>query len=129
MSPAEPTVTCPLAAAWVLFERHTLQPAASRHFGVPVRSTRHLGTYACRNVYHRPAGRRSEHATANAIDVSGFVLADGREVSLARHWSGSGPEAAFLREVRDGACRWFRAVLGPDHNAEHRDHFHLDRGP
>ena len=56
-------------------------------------------------------------------------LADGREVSLARHWSAAGPEAAFLREVRDGACRWLRAVLGPDHNAEHRDHFHLDEGP
>ena len=40
----------------------------------------------------------------------------------------AGAEAAFLREVRDGACRWFRAVLGPEHNAEHRDHFHLDRG-
>ena len=49
-------------------------------------------------------------------------------MSLARHWSGAEPEAAFLREVRDGACRWFRAVLGPEYNAEHRDHFHLDRG-
>jgi hypothetical protein len=128
MLPAEPVVTCPLAASWVLFERHTVQPAALRHFGVPVRSARHLGTYACRNVNHRPVGRRSEHATANAIDVSGFVLADGREVSLARHWSGAGPEAGFLREVRDGACRWFRAVLGPEYNAGHRDHLHLDRG-
>jgi hypothetical protein len=128
MAPAEPAATCPLAAAWVLFERHTLQPAALRHFGVPVRSARHLGTFACRNVNHRPMGRRSEHATANAIDVSGFVLADGREVSVARHWPSGGPEAAFLREVRDGACRWFRAVLGPDHDAAHRDHFHLDRG-
>lgn len=128
MSPAAPVVSCPLAAAWALFERHTLQPAARQHFGVPVRSVRHFGTYACRNVNHRPAGRRSEHATANAIDVSGFALADGREVSLARHWSGPGAEAAFLRDVRDGACRWFRAVLGPDHDAAHRDHFHFDRG-
>jgi hypothetical protein len=129
MLPSEPAATCPLAAAWFLFERDTLQPAALRHFGVPVRAARHFGTYACRNLNHRPTGRRSEHATANAIDVAGFVLADGREVSLARHWSdGAGAEAAFLREVRDGACRWFRAVLGPEHNAEHRDHFHLDRG-
>jgi hypothetical protein len=128
MLPAEPIATCPLAASWVLFERHTVQPAALRHFGVPVRSARHLGTYACRNVNHRPVGRWSEHATANAIDVAGFVLADGREVSLAQHWSGAGPEAGFLREVRDGACRWFRAVLGPEYDAGHRDHLHLDRG-
>ena len=38
------------------------------------------------------------------------------------------PEAAFLREVNDGACRFFNAVLGPDYNAAHRDHFHLDMG-
>jgi hypothetical protein len=44
MLPPEPAATCPLAASWLLFERHTLQPAAQRHFGVPVRSARHLGT-------------------------------------------------------------------------------------
>ena len=71
----------------------------------------------------------SEHAVANAIDIRGFVLDDGRIVSLARHWSSAkGPEAAFLREVNDGACRFFNAVLGPDYNAAHRDHFHLDMG-
>ncbi len=39
------------------------------------------------------------------------------------------PKATFLRQVRDGACQGFRAVLGPDYNAAHRNHFHLDRGP
>jgi hypothetical protein len=34
----------------------------------------------------------------------------------------------FLRQVRDGACPWFRAVLSPDYNAAHRDHLHLDFG-
>lgn len=36
--------------------------------------------------------------------------------------------AAFLREVRDGACGIFHAVLGPDYNALHRSHFHFDIG-
>lgn len=129
VSPGGPVVTCPMAAAWTLFERHTLQPASRTHFGSEVAAVRQLGTYACRNVNHAASGRRSQHATANAIDVAGFRLRDGREISLARHWGGPGPEAAFLRQVRDGACRWFRVVLGPDHNAAHRDHFHLDRGP
>lgn len=127
--PADPVTTCPLAAAWVLFERNTLQPAARAHLGTEVAGLRHFGTYACRNVNHAAAGRRSEHATANAIDIAGFVLRDGREVRLATAWPGSGPEAAFLRSVRDGACRWFRAVLGPDYNAAHQDHFHFDMGP
>jgi hypothetical protein len=128
-SPADPVTTCPLAAAWVLFERNTLQPAARAHLGTEVTGLRHFGTYACRNVNHAAAGRRSEHATANAIDIAGFLLRDGREVRLATAWPGSGPEAAFLRSVRDGACRWFRAVLGPDYNAAHQDHFHFDMGP
>ncbi|PZW50884.1 hypothetical protein C8P66_10199 [Humitalea rosea] len=126
--PADPTVTCPLAAAWVLFERNSLQPAASAHLGSGVAAIRHFGTYACRNVNHATAGRRSQHATANAIDVAAFVLRDGREVSVLRDWGGQGDRAAFLRAVRDGACRWFGAVLGPDHNAAHRNHFHLDMG-
>lgn len=123
------TVTCPLAAAWMLFETHTLQPAAQRHFGQRVTRVRHLGSYACRNVYGRVEGRRSEHATANALDIAGFTLADGTTIALPGNWTpADGRKAAFLREVRDGACEVFRAVLGPDYNEAHRDHFHLDMG-
>jgi hypothetical protein len=128
-TPAQPIVTCPLAAAWILFERNTLQPAAQKHLQSEVVAVRHLGTYACRNVNHATAGRRSQHATANAIDIAGFVLRDGREVRLAQDWTGTDSEAAFLRAVRDGACRWFRGVLGPDYNTAHHDHFHFDMGP
>lgn len=129
MSPGPFAATCPLAAAWVLFEREVLQPAARRHLGQPVARVLHLGSYACRNVNRRPQGRRSEHATANALDVAGFVLADGRRITLARHWrSPDAAEAQFLRAVHAGACRFFDLVLGPDHDALHRDHFHLDMG-
>jgi hypothetical protein len=121
--------TCPLAAAWVLFEREALQPAARRHLGQRVATVRHFGSYACRNLYGRADGRRSEHATANAVDLAGFVLADGREVTVARDWQRTGtPEAAFLRAVHAGACRFFDVVLGPAYNAAHRDHLHLDMG-
>lgn len=129
ITPAGPVGTCPLAAAWVLFERNTLQPEARRHLGREVAAVRHFGTYACRNVNHAEAGPRSQHATANAIDIVGFVLPDGREIELRQGWSGSGSDAAFLRAVRDGACRWFNVVLSPDYNALHRDHFHFDMGP
>ncbi|UFN47593.1 extensin family protein [Roseomonas sp. OT10] len=127
LSPPAPMATCPLAAAWTIYAGQVLQPAAERHLGQPVVRVRQLGTYACRDV--RGGTRRSQHATANAIDVAGFTLADGREVSLARDWDDPGPRGAFLRDARDGACRLFDAVLGPDYNAAHRDHFHLDRGP
>ncbi|MBF3247311.1 extensin, partial [Pseudomonas aeruginosa] len=43
-------------------------------------------------------------------------------------WAGESADGRFLRRVRDGACASFNAVLGPDYNAAHRDHFHLDMG-
>lgn len=120
--------TCPLAVSLALFELHVLQPAARRHLNQELVRLEHLGTYACRNLYHRESGRRSEHATANAIDISGFVLADGTQIRVLTDWNGPAPKAAFLRAVRDGACRFFDVVLSPDYNEAHRDHFHFDRG-
>lgn len=120
--------TCPVAVAFALFERHALQPAAQQVFGQPVVQVDHLGSYACRNVYNRTDGRLSQHATANALDIAGFRLKDGQRIELQRDWSGDGAKARFLRQVRDGACETFNTVLGPDYNAAHHNHFHLDMG-
>ncbi|RYF37384.1 MAG: extensin, partial [Comamonadaceae bacterium] len=54
--------------------------------------------------------------------------ADGRRIGVLRDWSRPGPEADFLRKVHAGACRFFDGVLGPEYNAAHRDHLHLDGG-
>jgi hypothetical protein len=121
-------VTCPLAVAWTLFDAHVLQPSARRHFGQEVARVIHAGSYACRNINHRLGGPRSEHATANALDVTGFVLSDGTRVTVLQDWRGDGRKAAFLRDLRAGACRFFDVVLTPDFNEAHRDHFHLDMG-
>jgi hypothetical protein len=129
LSPPAPVMTCPVALAYIGWERHVVQPAAREVLGAPVTGIEHFGTYACRNVYGREQGRRSEHAGANAVDVHTFVLAGGRQVSVQPHYRLDDPRGGFLRRVRDGACRWFRATLGPEYNAAHRDHFHLDRGP
>ena len=120
--------TCPLAVSWAMFELHVLQPAARQHLGQEVARVQHFDTYACRNLYHREAGRRSEHATANAIDIAGFRLADGTQITVLADWNGSASRAAFLRALRDGACRFFDVVLSPDYNEAHRDHFHFDMG-
>ena len=123
------TATCPLAVAWALFDAHVLGPAAQRHLGQAVVRVTHFGTYACRNIYHRAGGRRSEHATANAIDISGFVLADGQHVTLKADWAGADQRrSAFLRALRDGACGLFDVVLSPAYNEAHHDHFHFDMG-
>nr|WP_255662744.1 extensin family protein [Acidovorax sp. D4N7] len=122
------TLSCPAAASLALWERHVLQPAAQATLGTGVRRIEHLGSYSCRNVYGREAGNRSQHATANALDIAGFTLDDGRRISVARQWQGDAPAATFLREVHQGACRFFNGVLGPEYNQAHADHFHLDSG-
>ncbi|MGY2330446.1 extensin-like domain-containing protein [Pseudomonas sp. SDT2931_S440] len=120
--------SCPLAVAFALFERHSLQPAAQAVFGQTVTQVDHLGSFACRNIYNRANGRLSQHASANAVDIAGFRLADGRTISVLKDWPGDGERARFLRQVRDGACKDFNVVLSPDYNAAHRNHFHLDMG-
>jgi hypothetical protein len=121
--------SCPLAVAFALFERHGLQPAAQAVYGQAVVRVDHLGSFACRNMYGREQGARSQHASANALDIAGFRLADGRSISVLRDWPKQGADARFLRLARDGACGSFNVVLSPDYNAAHRNHFHLDVGP
>ena len=126
-SPANLGVACPVAAALALWEWEVVQPAAVRHFRMRVTRVEHLGSYNCRRLYGRSSGDFSQHATANAVDISGFRLEDGTRVSVLGDWTKGSPRAAFLRDVRDGACEVFSTVLSPDYNAAHRDHFHLDQ--
>ena len=85
------------------------------------------GSFACRSI---AGGQRpSQHSYANALDIVGFRLGDGRRISVLRHWPGEGDKARFLRLVRQAACERFNVTLGPDYNAAHRDHFHVDMGP
>jgi len=125
-APSGVVTSCPVAAALSLWERSAVQPAAERHLGARVAVIEHAGSYSCRRLYGRSEGAFSEHATADAFDVLGFRLADGRRISVLRDWTDGGPEAAFLHEVRNGACPLFATVLSPDYNAAHSDHLHLD---
>jgi hypothetical protein len=125
--PADLGTSCPVAAALALWEWHVVQPAALGRFGSRVAAIDHYGSYSCRRLYGRDKGAWSEHATANAIDIAGFRLEDGTRISVVANWDEGGRKAAFLREVRDGACDLFATVLSPDYNEAHRDHFHLDQ--
>lgn len=125
--PADLGTSCPVAAGLALWEWHVVQPAALRHFGAKIAAVEHFGSYSCRRIYGRSEGAWSEHSTANAVDIAGFRLADGRRINVAADWDGAGAKGRFLRDVRDGACRLFATTLSPDYNAAHRDHLHLDQ--
>lgn len=120
--------SCPLAVAYALFEYHSLQPTAEAVLGQRVTRIDHLGSFACRNMYNRSEGRLSQHASANALDIAGFRLANGQRIDLLKDWNDPGEKGRFLKEVQQAACKHFNTVLGPEYNAAHRNHFHLDMG-
>lgn len=124
------TLACPLAVAWVMFERQQLQPLAEQHLGARVARVDHFGSFACRNIYNRDNARKSQHASANALDVAAFRTADGRRISVLDDWDNSRDKTRedFLREVHSRACGYFGTVLGPDYNQPHENHFHLEGG-
>lgn len=173
------TLRCPMIAALDTWISDKLQPAAKKSFGSPI--VRILaGSYSCRNRYGLARAPLSEHALMNAIDISGFVLENGKIIRVSRSWGAHKDEATddtpkagvahgkgsktvtvvavrlgapgavahdaddkskkkddakepeqgatseFLHLAHDDACKIFGTVLGPDANAAHHDHFHLD---
>lgn len=115
---------CATALRLAMWERHDIQNVAQEVFGQSVSGLIHVGSYNCRRV-RGSATRMSTHATAMAIDISGFTLDDGTRIDLLKDWEGGGARSKFLNEMRDTSCYWFETVLGPDFNALHADHFHL----
>lgn len=120
-------VTCPLAASLVLFDLHVIQPEAQKSFGHGVAVVEQVGSYNCRNVKGDDSNALSSHAQARAIDVTGFRLDDGRDITLARDWNRPGA-GNFLHDTEQHAWGFFGVVLGPDYNAAHAGHLHLQEG-
>ncbi len=121
------TIGCPLVVALESWLAEVVQPYAQADFGENVVELEAFGAYSCRSVDNLYGAPLSEHSFGNAIDVSGFRLADGREIVIVRDWKKTGSqEAAFLREVHAGACQHFTTVLGPGADVFHYNHFHLD---
>ncbi len=118
-------VACPLAETLAGWARFGVDRAARQILGSPLARIETMGSYSCRNVAGND--RRSAHATAQAIDVAAFILADGRRISVREHWSeGSPQEKQFLAIAHQSACKRFGTVLGPAYNAAHRDHLHVE---
>lgn len=83
--------------------------------------------YECRNVDHAKSGNLSFHAFADALDIMGFALSDGRKINIAPGFNGT-PEQGrdILHFARDAACTHFMTVLSPDADSFHQDNMHLD---
>lgn len=92
-------VNCRIAAAVHSWTETVLQPAARSHLGTSVKRISGVQGHACRNRNNAKSGPISEHAFANAIDVTELHLADGRVVSVAKDWGPVARDAPAVQPV------------------------------
>lgn len=115
-------MNCRTAKALKTWVDKGIQPAFKANGGVS--ELRVVAHFACRTRNNRPGAKISEHGKGNAIDIAGFTLGDGTQVSLLQGWRGKHSKA--LRSIHRAACGPFGTVLGPNSDRFHQDHFHVD---
>jgi len=115
------TLRCPMASEVADWVRSDIAPL-TQALGSEITSLDNFDSFECRGRNRVKGAPLSEHGKANALDVRGFKLADGREIGLTDR---SAPRS--LREdVLHSVCARFMTVLGPDSDWYHEDHIHLD---
>ncbi|HKJ60950.1 MAG TPA: extensin family protein [Hyphomicrobiales bacterium] len=119
-------LNCNMASQFHRWMVEIVQPGAKAYLDTEIAGVINVASYHCRTRYNDPGQRMSQHAFANALDVAGFITAKGVQIDVERFWEGDTPQSHFLREIHDGACKIFGTVLGPEANAAHHNHFHLD---
>jgi extensin-like protein len=120
------TLACPIVSALDRWIANAVQPAAQKWFNQPVVEIKQISAYSCRGMNGQLGAHISEHAFGNALDIAGFVLANGHRITVKDGWHGSPEEQGFLRDVQGSACDQFTTVLAPGSNQFHYDHIHVD---
>jgi len=104
-----PLLNCGLAASLSEWVEKVLQPAAKEMLGSRIKRIVGASSYSCRNIYNNPKLSLSEHATGNAVDIVGFVTADGRTILVAKGWGPTERDIAAAKkkvaEAKDAAAK------------------------
>lgn len=117
-------IDCPTAKALKIWVDRGMKPAVGRRGG-GVQKMRVFASYACRTRNSKKGARVSEHGKGRAVDIGAFILRDGSEITVLKHW-GRGKNGRILKEMHRSACGPFGTVLGPKSDRYHKDHFHFD---
>jgi hypothetical protein len=115
------TLRCTMAEEVAIWVREDVGPAVLA-LGAPLRGLDDYDSYECRGRNRVRGAMLSEHGRANAIDVRGFRLANGKEIGLTDI---TAPKA-WRDGIRASACARFTTVLGPGSDGYHEEHIHLD---
>ncbi len=115
------TMRCEMAEAVADWVRDDLMPVLAPH-GLAPRSLDNYASYDCRGRNRQAGARISQHGLANAIDIRGVTLPNGRLADFTDRNLDRG-----LREaVRKTMCERFTTVLGPGSDGFHENHIHVD---
>lgn len=111
------TINCTAARALKTWIDEGMRPAFKRPEVVELRIA---ASYICRPRNNVRGAKISEHGRGNAIDISGFILSNGRELSVASDYNRT------IRRAHKAACGIFGTTLGPGSDGYHEDHLHFD---
>lgn len=115
------TLRCPMAEALALWVREELTPATAMLGSTP-RSLDNYASYDCRGRNRVLGARISEHGLANAIDIRGVNLQNGKFAEFTDR----SLDRAFRETIRKTVCARFMTVLGPGSDGHHETHIHID---
>ncbi len=110
------TVDCSVAQALNTWTEQVAQPA----FDGKLAEFQIAAHYICRSRNNVKGAKVSEHGKGHAIDISAFVLSDGKVLTVAGNYNRT------LRRIYKAACGVFKTTLGPGSDGYHEDHFHFD---
>jgi hypothetical protein len=110
------TVDCSLATSLNTWVDQVAQPA----FDGKLAELRVAAHYICRSRNNVKGAKISEHGKGRAIDISAFVLTNGKVLTVEGNYN------KLLRQIYKAGCSYFRTTLGPGSDGYHEDHFHFD---
>jgi hypothetical protein len=115
------TMRCTMAEAVSHWVRDEIAPVLAKP-GVSLRALDNYASYDCRGRNNIVGARTSEHGFANALDIRGVRLTDGKFMEFT--------DRRVARDLREGlrklTCGRFTTVLGPGSDGYHEDHIHVD---
>lgn len=110
------TVDCSIAKALNRWAEEVAQPAFNGNL-VEMQVAAH---YSCRSRNNVKGAKISEHGKGRAIDISAFILSNGKVMTVAQDYN------KLLRRIYKAGCGYFMTTLGPGSDGYHEDHFHFD---
>lgn len=124
----EATARCETLLQLARMTRDLVEPVA--RLGLPdmgkLEAVHQASGYVCRKRNGADAGKISEHARGNAIDIAALEFEKGPVPMKIVAQEDSDLAAAFQRALNAAACLYFTTVLSPGSDETHRDHMHLD---